>query len=359
MIPLLRPSWGDREIDAVAEVLKSGWGGQGPKCEEFERRLAEMYGRKHCVTVNSCTAALHLALLASGVGPGDEVVVPALTFASTALAVKYVGATPVWADVYADTLCVDYSDPVWWPDEPSERNCWAIGVDFAGHPANGGAYHSSIIQDAAHSAGGLSWGPMTCLSFHPVKNLATGDGGAILLDDDEKAERLRRLRWCGIDRSTWTRTGRRYAWDYEIRELGYKSHWSDIMAAIGLVQLDRLAEMNLRRREIAMRYMAELGDWCQLPADHIAHTWHLFVIRVDADERDRLIDSLAADGIAAGVHYRPLSEHPLWNAETPPVTAREWVRMVSLPIHADLSDEDQGRVIAAVKRGLSKMRRAA
>jgi perosamine synthetase len=374
MINVLQPSCTEAEIAAVSDVLRSGWWGEGPKVAEFERRLAARYGKRHAVAVNSCTAALHLALLSHGVGPGDEVIVPALTFVSTALAVVYCGARPIFADVKPDSLTLDWEQV---KRHGRSQTKAIIPVDYAGYPVSAapmplntwcdlipgdspGAVGKimpmpewAIVQDAAHSCGGLAYGDSTCLSFHPVKNLATGDGGAILLDDDERAERLRALRWCGIDRSTWRRTGKRYAWDYDIAEIGYKCHWNDVQAAIGLIQLDRLDAMNARRRAIAENYTRELGYLVQIPLDHPAHTWHIYVIRVDADRRDGVLDYLALKGIAAGVHYKPLTYYPMFASQpTPPVTEREWRRLISLPIHVDLTDDEQGQVIAAVKEAL-------
>lgn len=359
MIPVLRPSMTEKEIANVVEVLKSGWLGEGAVVAAFEAALAKRYGVKHAVAVNSCTAALHLALLSHGIGPGDEVIVPALTFVSTALAVVYCGAKPVFADVNEDTLCLD------WGRAQLAVAKWraikaVIPVDYAGYPACslksepifGWKSDKPLccIQDAAHSCGGLAYGDSVCLSFHPVKNLATGDGGAILLNDDARAERLRALRWCGIDRSTWQRNGKKYTWDYDIAEVGYKCHWNDIQAAIGLAQLDRLTEMNARRRQIAERYTAELSGIVQTPPDHPAHTWHLYPIRVDAAKRDALLDHLADKGISAGVHYRPISHYPIFGGcSAPPVTEREWRRLVSLPIFADMTEGQQERVIAVVK----------
>lgn len=347
IIPLLQPSVTDAEIEAVTKVLRSRWWGQGAVVEQFEQALADRYGYAHCITTNSATAALHLALIVSGVGEGDEVIVPALTFVSTGLAVLYVGATPVLADVCPDTLCIDIDHAT---SLQTSRTRAVIPVDYAGHLAlqEWPPVRAWIIQDAAHSCGGLGYGDLVCFSFHPVKNLATGDGGAILTRSDEQAERLRALRWCGIDRSTWERSEKRYGWDYDIAEVGYKCHWNDIQAAIGLVQLGRLDAMNERRREIAMQYRAGLDSIVELPRDSKHHTWHLFPIRVDADRRDSLIDYLGANGISAGVHYKPLNHYPMFSGDVP-VTEREWLRLVSLPVFPDMSHLQQALVIEAVR----------
>lgn len=352
MIPLLQPSCTEREIEAVTQVLKSGWWGMGPKCDEFEKRLADRYGKRHCVTVNSCTAALHLALLSHGIGPGANVIVPALTFISSALAATYCGADVIFADVMEDTLCIDWRDAA---DKTTHTVKAMIAVDYAGFPALRAVYSHPVVQDAAHSCGGTAYGDEVCLSFHPVKNLATGDGGAILTDDDERVEKMRALRWVGIDRSTWERSQKKYGWDYDIAEVGYKCHWNDIQAAIALEQLDRLDAMNHKRRDLAYRYMEGLSGCVKNPPDHPNHTWHLYPIRVGTNLRDRLIDYLLSQGISAGVHYKPLTYYPMYsNQETPPVTEREWRKLVSLPIFYDLTFEDQDRVIKAVRDYIEK-----
>ncbi|RPJ40034.1 MAG: DegT/DnrJ/EryC1/StrS aminotransferase family protein [Planctomycetaceae bacterium] len=335
MIPLLRPSVTQAEIDAVTDVLKSGWWGQGRVVEQFETELAARYNYAHCITTNSATAALHLALKACGVGPGYTVALPALTFISTALAVTYCGATPVFCDVREDTLTMDWETGA----------DVSMPVDYAGYPAMDRGMWGPIVQDAAHSCGGIGYGYCVCLSFHPVKNLATGDGGAVLTNDDKIARRIRALRWCGIDRSTWDRSQKRYSWDYDISEVGYKYHWNDIQAAIGLAQLRRLDEINAERRRLAMRYSSLLKG-VQLPIDHAIHTWHLYAIRVD--RRDDLIDRLAEKGIGAGVHYKPLTYYSMYRGETPPVTEREWRRLVSLPLYVGLTEQEQDRVIDVV-----------
>lgn len=353
MIPLLKPSHSQAEIDAVAQVLRSGWWGNGPRCEEFERELAQRAGYAHCVTVNSATAALHLSLLACGVGPGDEVVVPALTFVSTALAVSYTGAVPVFADVDPATLCLDWGDVA---QVVTDRTKAIIPVDYAGLSAGGDGIWNSwqlpVIEDAAHAP--LlphHYGDFVCYSFHPVKPLATGDGGAILLDDETLASRLRALRWCGIDRDTWQRSQKRYGWDYAIEEIGYKAHWNDIQAAIGLAQLKRFDHLLAERKMLAARYLdAMAGCGLELPQWRPEHIWHLFVVRTETERRNDLIDHLLARGVSAGVHYKPLTHYPMYaDQPTPPVTEHEWRRMVTLPLFAGMSEAEQGLVIDAVK----------
>lgn len=352
MIPLLRPSCTEAEIAAVANVMRSGWWGQGKVCEEVEAFLSDLYGGyNHCVTVNSATAALHLAVLTHDIGPGDEVIVPALTFISTALAVSYTGATPVFADIDPRTLCIDLADA---RKKITRKTKAIIAVDYAGYPALPVDTRCDvpIIQDAAHSCGGEAYGSEICFSFHPVKNIATGDGGAILTADRKRAERMRALRWCGINRSTWERTTTKYGWDYDISELGFKCHWNDIQAAIGLVQLHRMEELLARRRAIAKMYSEGLAGLCQLPLDHWKHTWHLYPIRVDARRRNKIVKHLLSRGISAGVHYKPLTCYPMYQQHTPIITDYMWRRLISLPIFYDMTDEQVQFVITSLQEAL-------
>lgn len=353
MIPVLRPSVSQAEIDAVTQVLHSGWWGNGPVCEQFERELAARAGYAHAVSVNSATAALHLSMLALGIRRGDEVIVPALTFISTALAVTYCGAVPVFADVDPETLCLDWVDVA---QLVNDRTRAIVPVDYAGLSAGSfGIWNSwdlPVVEDAAHAPlTGHHYGDLVAYSFHPVKPLATGDGGAILTGDETIANRLRALRWCGIDRDTWQRSGVRYSWDYAVSEIGYKYHWNDIDAAIGLAQLHRYDQMQAARRRLAERYKAGLaGLEIQLPVFHPDHAWHLFVVRVDVAERNSLLDWLTSRGIAAGVHYKPLTCYPMYAAQpTPPNTALEWRRMVTLPLYTDMTDAEQDLVIKSVR----------
>lgn len=349
-IPLLQPSCSHNEIDAVHRVLKSVWWGNGPVCAEFERELARRTGYAEAVTVNSATAALHMALLACGIGPGDEVIVPALTFVSSALAVSYTGATPIFADVDAETLAID---PESVAQVVTSRTRAIMPVDYAGQPARGpwANWGLPVIEDAAHAPLMQHYGDFVVYSFHPVKPLATGDGGAVLLNDESIAKRLRALRWCGIDRDTWQRTQNRYGWDYCIDEVGYKYHWNDIQASIGLEQLKRFNTMLSRRRELVLRYRMELSalHMLRLPNFSMDHCWHLFVVRTEPDLRNGLLDYLTARGISAGVHYKPLTYYaPYAGQRTPDVTEREWRRLVTLPLYASMTDTQQSEVIDAI-----------
>lgn len=364
MIPVFRPCMDEHEIKAVAEVIRSGWIGLGPKTAEFEVAFAEYVGSDHAVAVNSATAALHLSCLALGIGPGDEVLVPTITFVSTAHAVRYCGATPVFVDVMSDTLNIDV---VHAESRITGQTRAVIPVHYGGHScgmddvwAMARKYRLAVIEDAAHACGaeyqgekigGLS-SDTTCFSFHAVKNLTTADGGMVTTNQPDVADILRRLRWCGITKDTWQRTNgtipkHQYSWYYEVQELGYKCHMNDIMAAIGLVQLAKLDEMNARRREIADTYDAAFShlSWLRTPPP----TLHNYVIKTR--HRNELNLHLHEQGISTGVHYMPIHLQPYYQQQFQPylpVAERVWLELLTLPLYPDMADEDVHTVTSAV-----------
>lgn len=376
LIPVFRPNFGKEEIEAVSNVLKSGWIGLGPKTEEFEKRFANYVGTPFAIALNSATSALHLALVAAGIGKGDEVIVPSLTFVSTAHAVMYVGATPVFADVERDSLCISPDDV---EKKITKRTKSIIPVHYGGHPADldrlkeiAYTHGLIIIEDASHACGSLYRGqkigsisPFTCFSFHAVKNLATGDGGMITVKDKKIAERLKRLRWVGISKNTWdrleeiseddNRSYRAYGWHYEIEELGYKYHMNDINAALGIVQLQKLDKANNRRRELAKRYdqgfknIAEIR--CPVLHTDIVSAQHNYVIR--CKERDKLHLFLRELNISTGVHYMPLHLQPYYKKLYPktklPVTETEWKQLLTLPLYPMLAQKQQDHIISSIQ----------
>lgn len=378
MIPVFKPSFGDEELEALREPFRTGWIGLGPKTAEFEARFAAAVGARHAVALNSATAALHLALAAFRIGPGDEVLVPAITFVSTAHAVLYVGATPVFADVDPETLCLDPRDI---ERKITPRTRAVIPVHYGGHPCemdeitrSATAHGLVVIEDAAHACGAEyqgraigSIGDATCFSFHAVKNLATGDGGMITTDGDELLRPLQALRWVGIDRSTWERSEapasdaeadmRRYAgytWYYEVHALGYKHHMNDIAAAIGLVQLKKLPATNARRRQIVERYNAAFRgiEWIRTPVEraNVRSAHHNYVIK--SPFRDGLNLYLKERGIATGVHYMPVHLHPYYRGRFDarvPVAERVWTQLLTLPLYPDLTAEQVEYIIEAVR----------
>ena len=231
MIPIFKPSVSQLEIDNVTEVLKSGWWGMGPKVAEFEKKFAERVGTKYAVAVDSCTNALHLALAAHDIKDG-EVIIPALTFVSTGLAGLYNNCKIVFADIDEETLCIDWGDVF---DKTTAHTQAVIPVHYGGQNANQytNGWGGLIIEDAAHAMGNILVGKNTaCWSFHAVKNLATGDGGMITTNNEDIRDKLLALRWCGIDKSTWERSEKKYGWDYDIETIGYKAHMNDITSSI-------------------------------------------------------------------------------------------------------------------------------
>lgn len=367
-IPVFRPFSTNEEAEAVAEVLRSGWWGQGPKTLEFEQRFAEFVGAKHAVSVNSATAALHLSLLLANV-KGGEVITTPMTFVSTNHAILYAGGIPVFADIEADTLNID---PECIVKRITPRTRAIMVVDYGGHPANldaiheiADSFHLMVIEDAAHAAGSQYKGkpvgsisPLTCFSFHPVKNLATGDGGMITLANDEWDARLRRLRWMGINKDTWVRSrdkdSSQYSWQYDVDEVGFKCHSNDIMSAIALIQLRRLPEMNARRREIARMYDDGLChlDWLQLPLQiaDVLSAQHNYVVR--CDDRDALEQWLHARRISTGMHYIPNHLHAVYKPYVRgalPVVEREWTRLLTLPLFPALTDDEVVYIIDCIR----------
>lgn len=367
-IPVFRPYSNEEEVEAVAEVLRSGWWGQGPKTAEFEKQFAAFTGAKCAVAVNSATAALHLALAVAGV-KGGEVITTSMTFVSTNHAILYNDATPVFADIQADTLNLD-PDDIERKVTPKTRAI--LVVHYGGHPADldriydiARRHNLIVVEDAAHAAGSAYHGrpigsiaPLTCFSFHPVKNLATGDGGMITLADEDWDARLRRLRWVGINKDTWIRSRDKdtsqYSWEYDVEELGFKCHSNDINSALGLVQLKRLPQTNARRREIAALYSAELADlgWLQLPVvkDDIVSAQHNYVVRLAG--RDKLAEWLHQHRIATGMHYIPNHLHAIYKPyATPlPVTEREWTRLLTLPLYPALTDDEVHYINDVIRR---------
>jgi perosamine synthetase len=363
MIQVFRPSMGQEEIDAVAEVIKSGWIGLGPKTAEFEKTFAEYIAVDHAVGVNSATSALDLALKLLHINHGDEVIVPTITFVSTAHVVAYNLATPIFADVDPVTLSIDIEDV---KNKITRRTKAIIPVHYSGRPVDMDSLRAvagdiPIIEDAAHACGAEykgrkcgSLGDIGCFSFHAVKNLAMGDGGALTLNNKAMAERAKRLRWLGIDRGTWDRSeiDKSYWWEYFVDEIGLKCHMNDIMAAMGLVQLTKLERMNARRREIASTYTAALNitGWIETPppdnADYKS-AWHIYCVK--ADNRDALSVHLQENGIATGVHYKPIHLYRCYgNRPSLPVAERLFQRILSLPMYPGLTDGDIDKVINSI-----------
>lgn len=369
LIPVLQPSIGQEEIDAVSDVLRSGWLGLGPKTEQFEQEFAKYVGSRFAVALNSGTAALHLAMDILGIGPGDEVIVPSITFISTVHAVSYVGATPVFADIEPDSMNISPADI---ERKITDKTKAVIVVHMGGHPCDMEAIHElahsrgiKVVEDAAHACGAEYKGKkigsisdITCFSFHAVKNLTSGEGGAITCNTEWMNRKLREKRWVGISRDTWIRSSHEkvYAWQYFVDDVGYKYHMNDMQAAIGLVQLNKLDQLNGRRKEIAARYQSELQDleWLTLPQEqpHVQSSWHLFQVKFSQEHlRDRMIGHLQEHNIATGVHYYPCHLHPsyLHLKAIVPLSSEIWKRILTLPIHPNITEEDLDRIITRIR----------
>lgn len=362
-IPLFTPHVGEEEIEAVSEVLRSKWWGLGPKTEEFENRFASYIGTKYAIAVNSATAALHLALHAFNITSG-EILVPSMTFVSTALVANYNNCTPVFVDVKEDTLTMDIEDL----KKKITRNSKAIiPVHYGGHTCDmdeinqiAQEHNLKVIEDAAHAAGGEykgrkagSLADIGCFSFHAVKNLATADGGMITTNDEEVDKRLRKLRWLGISKDTFSRDEKKYHWNYQIDEIGFKYHMNDFTAALGLAQLTKLDQLNNRRREIFEKYNQELKGIVTTPIEkeHIKSAIHNYAIKVPEEKRDALMEFLAEKEISTGVHYIPLHHHPIYKDSKAdvPVSEQVWKKIVLLPMFPSLTDEQVDYIINSVK----------
>jgi perosamine synthetase len=324
-------------------------------------------GARHGVAVNSCTAALHLALAALGIGPGDEVVTSPYTFAATGEAILYLGARPVLADIDARTLNLD---PEAAERAITRRTRALVPVHIAGLPCDLKALRTvarriPIVEDAAHAIGASigrrpigALSEMTCFSFYATKNLTTGEGGMVTLDDRRLADRLRRLSLHGLTRDAWKRYTRAGTWRYDVVELGFKYNMTDVAAAIGLAQLSRFDAMQRRRLRIVERYDRRLAgeEAFELPATvrGMTHAWHLYILRLAPGVlrigRDELIEILRDRGIGTSVHFQPLHLHSYYRGTFGyrpgdyPITERESARALSLPLYPGLPDGDVDRI---------------
>jgi perosamine synthetase len=373
MIPYGRQFIDDDDIQAVEDVLRSDWLTTGPKVAEFEAAVAEYVGARQGVAVSSGTAALHCAMFALGIGPGDEVIIPSITFAASANCVVYQKGTPVFADVEPATLLLD-TDKV--AEKITPRTRAIIAVDYAGHPCNydrlrklADRHGLAVVDDACHALGAEYQGEkigsladMTIFSFHPVKHITTGEGGMIVTDNPEYTQRLRLFRNHGITTDFHQRE-KMGSWIYEMTDLGYNYRLTDIQCALGISQLKKLSDWLLRRQAIARRYDQALAD---LPgirplAVHpgVSHAYHLYVVRVDREklgqDRAAVFQALREQGIGVNVHYLPVYLHPFYRQKFQtgpglcPLAEQAYEEIISLPMFPSLKAEAQDRVIAALQ----------
>lgn len=371
------PQVGEAEIAEVVDTLRSGWWGTGPKAAAFEGRFARYVGADHAVALGSCTAALHLSMLAADLEPGDEVITTPLTFCATVNAILHAGATPVLADVDPATMNLD---PEAVAAAITPRTRALVAVHLAGRPCDMAAlmplverHGLVLIEDCAHAiearvgdrhAG--TFGDFGAFSFYVTKNVATAEGGMVVARDKAAADRIRVLGLHGMSQDAWKRFGDEGYRHYDVVAAGFKSNMTDIQASLGLHQLARVEENRARRAEIWARYDEALAD---LPVTRPApeapgtrHALHLYTLLVDGDvaplDRDAFLDAMTREGIGTGVQYRSIPEHPYyqqrfgWHPDTWPHAARIGRQTVSIPLSAALTDDDVEDVITATRRVL-------
>jgi perosamine synthetase len=370
-IRLFKPSLGEEELKMIRDAFDRSWVGLGPMVAEFEKQWAEFIGCRTAIGLNSATAALHLALRVFGFQKGKKVLVPSMTFSATASAVLYNDLIPVFVDSDPVTLGMSIEDL----QKKYDKDCVAvIPVHYAGHPVQmerlvpwAREKGLKVIEDCAHTAGGVylgktlgTWGDIGCFSFEEKKLLTTGDGGMMVTDDPELFREVKAMRWVGIDKDNW-KTAQAYIeanhdamhWFYEINVLGYKYNMNDLAASIGLAQLKRLPEMNRLRGNTISAYMKGIADIKGiaplLPFDPDKYVYQMFGIR--SNNRDELMIFLKSKGIATGCHYTPLSMQPLFRPYVAdcPVAEKEQARLITLPLHADLTFEEVAYIIEALK----------
>jgi perosamine synthetase len=373
-IRLFKPSLGEEELCAVKDAFNRSWIGLGPKVNEFEREWASFVGVDVAIGLNSATAALHLALRVFGFPEGKKVLVPSLTFSATASAVLYNRLIPVFVDSDPVTLGMSLEDL----DNKYDTDCVAVmPVHYCGHPVAmeklvpwARSRNLKIIEDCAHTSGSHykgkalgTWGDIGCFSFEEKKLMTTGDGGMIVSNDPELLKDVKAMRWVGIDKDNW-KTAKEYTdsnrdamhWFYELNTLGWKYNMNDLAASIGLAQLRKLPQMNGRRSEIIRKYMDGLNKLKNikplLPFEPDKYVYQMFGIRTE--NKEDFIVYMKSKGIATGCHYTPLTMQPLFKSfKNPcPVAESEYYKIVTLPLHADLSEEEVNYVLTGIEEFL-------
>lgn len=370
-LPFSRPSIGEAEINKVVACLKSGWITTGALAHEFEDKFCALTSAGEAIALNSATAGMHLALSALNIGEGDEIITPSLTFASTVNMIALRGATPVFVDVDYGTLNIN-SELI--EEAITSRTKAIIPVHFAGAPADmdkinqlARKHNLLVIEDAAHGVGtyykGIhagGFGNPAIFSFHPIKNITTGEGGMVTVSDELLAKKIRLLRFHGIERDAWKRYGKGGNPAYDIGEPGYKYNLPDMLAALGLSQLTRLADFNRRRSHLAALYNEGLSgvsgiDLPRIPAYEHTHAWHLYIIKVSALGRDDFMQKLAEYNIGYGLHFPPAHSLKYVREKYPAKpgslkeTGRAAGKIISLPLFPDMLDEDIQYVCEAIK----------
>ncbi len=393
-VPFYRPDVRDPELEEVIAALRSGWLTTGPRVQRFEREFGTAVAAPHAVALNSCTAALHLAVHTLGLRGGEGVLVPAMTFAATAEVVRYEGGVPILIDSEPGTLNMDLDRAEWTmthlrsgsalaglpPDVPVVGmipvHVGGMMMDVDGINAFASRHQLWVVEDAAHAfpaawrkSPDASWqhcgqqtATISCFSFYANKTITTGEGGMAVTSDAGLAARLRLLSLHGLSQDAWGRYSGNGSWDYRILAPGYKYNMTDIAAAIGIHQLARAEEMRRTREAIAQEYLRRLADVEELelpPTDvNRIHAWHLFPIRLRLErltvDRNDFIKELGRAGVSCSVHWRPLHLHPYyeqafgWRAADLPVASAEWTRLVSLPLFSGMENHEIDAVVKAV-----------
>jgi UDP-4-amino-4-deoxy-L-arabinose-oxoglutarate aminotransferase len=378
-LPFSRPSITEEDISAVGEVLRSGWITTGPNTAAFERDFCEYVGCTHAVALGSATAGMHLLLKTLEIGPGDEVITPSMTWVSTVNLIVLAGATPVFADIDRDTLMVT---PETVAPCISSRTRAVIPVHFAGASVDITALREladqngvPLVEDAAHALGTQYRGHhvgatgTSVFSFHPVKNITTGEGGMFCTDDKELAERISRLKFHGLGVDAYDRQTQGRSPQAQVLEPGYKYNMTDMAAVLGLRQLHRINQFNRKRNQLAARYLEWLEDMDELlplsiPEDTTRHAWHLFIVRLDTDRagmsRDEFMERLKEKNIGTGLHFRAVHLQKYYREsmgmEKGALPNTEWNsdRICSLPLFPDMTFEDVDGVVEAIKEVLSQ-----
>ena len=376
-LPFSKPSISEEDISAVSDVLRSGWITTGPKAAEFEESFKSYCGAGEAVALSSATAGMHLALKALGIGPGDEVITPSMTWVSTVNLITLTGATPVFADIDFDTLMVSRENI-----EPyiTERTRLIIPVHFAGAPVDmapvrqlASEKNIHLIEDAAHAAGTeydgekIGSNGTAVFSFHPIKNITCGEGGMFCSDDPEFSEKIRRLKFHGLGVDAYDRSTQGRSPQAEVLEPGFKYNMTDISAAIGTGQLSRLDEFISKRKLLATLYLELLAGVEEIqpltvPSYYSRHSWHLFIVRIDTKrsrmDRDTFMQKLKEKNIGTGIHFRAVHMQKYYretmNIPKGTLPATEWNsdRICSLPLFPDMTIDDVDDVVTVVKEVL-------
>ena len=377
-LPFSRPSVTEEEISAVADVLRSGWITTGPNVTEFERKFCEYVGCQRAVALTSATAGMHLVLKALGIGPGDEIITPSMTWVSTINLIVLAGATPVLADIDRDTLMIS-PDSVGGSLSPKTR--LIVPVHFAGAAADMASLRRvaarievPLVEDAAHALGTyysdthVGKEGTSIFSFHPIKNITTGEGGMLCSEDDDLIDHINRLKFHGLGVDAYDRQIQGRSPQAEVLEPGYKYNMTDMAAVLGLRQLARVDELNRKRALLAIRYRELLSEIVEIlplsvPPDTTQHAWHLFIVRLDTDRaglsRDDFMAELKQRNIGTGLHFRAVHLQKYYRESMGmrrgmlPNTEWNSDRICSLPLFPDMTVEDVDDVVEAIKEVLT------